>query len=725
MIMRKYLLLLCICLLATLDAMAQLPHDFRSEQIFLGVSSTEWQLNDSIDVQGVVVCPVTKGMEPYSRYLYIELISNSDSVMVRQKIACSDDGNFHAMIPTDAVLSGGIYYLRAYTNLMRNFSEESFTLQPLLIGKSFPKRGNDIRHNLKCEIYPDGGFVAENHIQGITVYLSENRGNAIVNAEVALMSNDGDTICTGSTSSSGLINFKYIPQTGKRYTVVTNYHSGRYVADVPEAVSDRMKLQCVAMGNRLKFEILNANKDLKNYRLHIYNKENGLISIDNIKTSGIIALDRKAMLTTAFLTDATGAIISEATAITKYDMQAMPSIPDTLSAMDFASLSKEISDGKRIRLRLTDDDQWMTFAESELLYLSDYRSTLPFPENFFKEDASERATDLQAWISTATFKRFAIADAITKDSAIYVNMPETAMTITGTVIGMDRHPCKGGTIVAYNTENNCVYDNEIGNDGRFRMAVDDFDEGTTFFLQTMDKREKPIESQIEIDDETYPAVTKHPQYTLALPEFAESEIDVNGIMTGITLADVVVKARIHRDEPISREKFYGLAYMDRTRIEQRNCLTLLDIIKAIPTVKVMYTGKDENPWLIYTTRGTSTLNGKVSLPLLIDGTRISNEQNDITLNMLAEEVEEVEVLRPWQALAYTWGAIDGAIKVITRGPTKKSKIKSKGTYYTPTGLSTLKSTKEEKITSGKHRLLIDIISQEGVTSYERDVVITE
>ncbi len=727
--MKKSILIFLMCLLATTNAMAQLPHDFRSERIFLGVSDTEWGLNDTIDVKGMIVCSVTNDMIPYSKYLYIELINSSDSVMVRQKISCDDEGNFTARIPTDEVLSGGVYYLRAYTNLMRNFSSESFALQPLLIGKTFPKDNHNFDYNLKCDIYPDGGYIVENNIQGITIALSEDNGRAIADADVSLIENGGDTICAGKTSMSGLLNFKYIPQSGKRYMVAVNSNSKRFTADVPKAISNRMKLQCTAAsGNRLKFEILNARKKLDNCRLYIYNKENGIVNIDKVKASGIITMDKHANITTAFLTDSIGNILSEATAIASYDMQELPMIPDTINVNNIATLSNKFANdsSKRIKLRLADNnEQWMPFAESELQYLSDYRSPLPFPENFFRENVTDRASDLQAWMSTATFKRFHIADAVTMDSTIYKSMPETAMTISGTVIGMDRHPCKGGTVVAYNTENNCVYDTDIKNDGRFRMAVDNFDEGTTFFLQTMDKHNKPIESQIEIDNEVYPAVAHHRRYTLSSQTYAESKIDVNGIMTGSTLPDVEVKARVKRDKPISRKKYYELDYTGRSKIEQRNYTTLLDILNGMPTVNVKYSDNEDKLWVISSNRGVSTLNDRVYLPLLVDGTRIPKEQNDMILCMSAEDIEEVEVLRPWQVLAYTWGAIDGAINVVTRRPSKASNISSKGTFYTPKGLSTIKATNTNNITLGQHRLLVDIISQDGVTSYERDVFVTE
>ena len=52
-----------------------------------------------------------------------------------------------------------------------------------------------------------------------------------------------------------------------------------------------------------------------------------------------------------------------------------------------------------------DNDLLASHAETDLNYLSDYESTLPFPAGMYRGDAAERNRDLHAWLSTATFKR--------------------------------------------------------------------------------------------------------------------------------------------------------------------------------------------------------------------------------------------------------------------------------------------------------------------------------
>ena len=655
------------------------------------------------------------------------MLDSSDSVMVRQKVGCDENGRFRARIPTVSVAGVGVYYVRAYTNLMRNFSGENFALQPVLIGEAFPKREKE-NGVLRCSIYPEGGFLVEGQVQGIVASVTDYSGKAISGVKLSVVNDKGDTLCVGKTRTSGLANLKFVPLAARHYKLFVTDNGVTTSLEIPQAYPDRMKLQCAINGNKLMFEVLNANGSLPASRLYLYDKANGLVLIGKGRPSGIVPLGNRLGVTTVFLTDSVGNVLSESSLTSRYRMTELPSLPDTIAADSIGVWLERIgsSDGKSVFARFaTKNECWNQFAESELQYKSDYASPLPFPDNFFKENAKNRSVDLQDWLSTAKFSRFAIRDAIAKDTALYVYMPEMNMTIHGEVSAVYSN-ASGASLVAYNTESNNVYDTTLDKDGRFRMAVDDFADGTSFFLQTMDKRSKPVDSKIILDNDSYPSVSPHEKYSLWQSEYAESKATVNGMMQGGQLPDVVVKARVKRDEHLSTEKFYSYNYVGREKIEQYNYLYLVDILRGIPSVMVRYNPENsKNPWQISSNRGMSTLNANSEgLVILLDGSRVENEQKADVLQMSADEIETVELLRPWQALAYTWGAVDGAIKVMTRGA-DKSKVRSKGIFYTPFGLSVVKGNPKTTVAPGKYRLLMDVVSPTDITSFERDIVVGE
>lgn len=453
--------------------------------------------------------------------------------MVRQKVGCDENGRFRARIPTVSVAGVGVYYVRAYTNLMRNFSGENFALQPVLIGEAFPKRekGNGV---LKCSIYPEGGFLVENQVQGIVASVTDYSGKAISGVKLSVVNDKGDTLCVGKTRTSGLANLKFVPLAARHYKLFVTDNGVTTSLEIPQAYPDRMKLQCAINGNKLMFEVLNANGSLPASRLYLYDKANGLVLIGKGRPSGVVPLGNRLGVTTVFLTDSVGNVLSESSLTSRYRMTELPSLPDTIAADSIGVWLERIgsSDGKSVFARFaTKNECWNQFAESELQYKSDYASPLPFPDNFFKENAKNRSVDLQDWLSTARFSRFAIRDAIAKDTALYIYMPEMNMTIHGEVSAVYSN-ASGASLVAYNTESNNVYDTTLDKDGRFRMAVDDFADGTSSFLQTMDKRSKPVDSKIILDNDSYPSVSPHEKYSLWQSEYAESKATVNGMMQG-------------------------------------------------------------------------------------------------------------------------------------------------------------------------------------------------
>lgn len=331
---------------------------------------------------------------------------------------------------------------------------------------------------------------------------------------------------------------------------------------------------------------------------------------------------------------------------------------------------------------------------------------------------------------------------------IYSHLPEMVMTLSGTVYNENLHPYKNGRVVVYRTDNNCVYDTIVGDDGKFCLAVDDFPEGTEFFVQYITKNEKLVKADIHFDDYTYPAVDKRERWTYA-SIYGESDktVGLHSSLDNLYLPEITVKARARTDRSHETEKFYSTGYKDRETIEEKNYFTLLDILRDIPQVVVKHT---DSGYCLLSTRGGATLkkseSGKlknsfgefdeslnmpmadditaVSMPLIVDGSRYSGSQFDNAMNISAFEIESVEYLRPWQTLAVTFGAMQGAVVVTTRKYKGERTVPSRGTYYRPQGLSEVFGGGKHLYapsSPGRYRVIIDAMDDGVVRSYNRVV----
>ena len=79
--------ILLLCLLCVLNAAAQLPNDFRTEQIYLNPQKHAYMPGDTIDLEGMVTCLAADQSIPFSNYLYIECFNEADSLLLRQKVS--------------------------------------------------------------------------------------------------------------------------------------------------------------------------------------------------------------------------------------------------------------------------------------------------------------------------------------------------------------------------------------------------------------------------------------------------------------------------------------------------------------------------------------------------------------------------------------------------------------------------------------------------------------
>ena len=721
------------------SAMAQRPHDFRSEQIALCAQHAACQPGDTVTVQGQVTCLAANQLAPFSKYLYIELINPDDSVVVRQKVSCKPKGSFTAALPVDPLAAYGIYYIRAYTNLMRNFAPESFATQPLLVGQSFPDFDNITTEGVKCTILPHGGHLCPGALQNITAYVTNYLNDPIADVMLALTTQNGDTITWQRTSPSGLAMLSFIPDQQLSYSLQMMVDSDKKVFPMPKCDASKPLLQASVNGTQVRFALLGAVDNLQQLKLYVYDRMNGISSIALNRTNGSFKLAVAPTMVTLFLTDNNGVTLAQCTAVARPTQEPALHLPEVASVGIPIKLP-EAADGATMMARLLPmNTRWVQPAEAQLCYLADLNSPIPFPEKYLTQPQKQRTADLMAWIGTASFKRFDIAEEVKKDTAIYTYLPDDVMYFRGKVESPSKKPFNNGSLVAYNTESNAVYNAELNKKGEFTIAVDDFDDGTRFFLQAVNKKNKPEAMYVKIDDETFPAPFVDRHLWLGKSQYATSEVTYQGgNWNRQQLPEITVKARTKYDNLHSTTRFYGHSYKDRKTIEERGFLTLFDILKDIPGITIRLVAKSDEEdggfddqfskdnrleldYAIFSSRGPSVLGKANQVVMLIDGQRTPEPLVSL-MQMSSFEIESVEYLRPWQALTYTFGAINGAINVVTRNREKPRDVKSKGTLYTPTGL-TPNATASAPVADkpGNYRLIVDVISPEGIHSYESTV----
>ena len=695
----------------------RLPHDYRSEQIFLCPNNHYYHAGDTIWLQGVVTCNSTPTLLPYSRYVIIELIT-PDTIISRIETELDSLGRFCTVMPTDIRLPNGTYLLRAYTQLMRSFSPKNFAFQPITIAENYIEKVRDTDDTIICRAFPWGGSLASGMVQHITVWLCDKSGIALPGKELALKGSDGSTIDLRTTSANGLAVFSFVPEKGSEYSL---YSTSSYSAEpLAEFKTDdsKPKIQCFIRERKVSFSTSNTHALPEGYRMYGYDCKNGLTKIDAKASHGTFVLGSKPNLFTIFLTDSLNRVLSESSAIGIPELQYSVNAPLTVAVGDsIVPVIEGLSDGAIVVTRLMSGSiSTVEDAASAINISSQLSSPIPMPSAYVSYLNGEKFyNDVTAWLATANFSRFSLPDAIERDSLIYTHLPKLQMSISGNAYLKSGYSLADGSLVVYNTETNDVADATFNKMGDFDIALNNFYGNTRFYFQATDRKELAVKAVFQFPDQTYPAITLPKQL-----QFAVSDSMLHLEHNALELPELTVKAYTKKETNIPTNKFYSVRYKDREEIERRRYVTLRDILRNLVGVRLV---NDE----LVSTRGVATLSGSAHVSLMVDNDLFKNGVNDfkMMLDMSANNIESVEYMPPWKALAYASDAFNGVVHIRTRD-SHIQPPETRGSYFTFTGLApSLPISAPIATKAGNFTLVIDVISPQGIGTFYQDIVVSD
>ena len=695
----------------------RLPHDYRSEQIFLCPNNHYYHAGDTIWLQGVVTCNSTPHLLPYSRYVIIELIT-PDTIISRIETELDSLGRFCTVMPTDIRLPNGTFLLRAYTQLMRSFSPKNFAFQPITIAENYIEKVRDTDDTIICRAFPWGGSLASGMVQHITVWLCDKSGIPLPGKELALKGSDGSTIDLRTTSANGLAVFSFVPEKGSEYSL---YSTSSYSAEpLAEFKTDdsKPKIQCFIRERKVSFSTSNTHALPEGYRMYGYDCKNGLTKIDAKASHGTFVLGSKPNLFTIFLTDSLNRVLSESSAIGIPELQYSVNAPHTVAVGDsIVPVIEGLSDGAIVVTRLMSGSiSTVEDAASAINISSQLSSSIPMPSAYVSYLNGEKFyNDVTAWLATANFSRFSLPEAIERDSLIYTHLPKLQMSISGNAYLKSGYSLADGSLVVYNTETNDVADATFNKMGDFDIALNNFYGNTRFYFQATDRKELAVKAVFQFPDQTYPAITLPKQL-----QFAVSDSMLHLEHNALELPELTVKAYTKKETNIPTNKFYSVRYKDREEIERRRYVTLRDILRNLVGVRLV---NDE----LVSTRGVATLSGSAHVSLMVDNDLFKNGVNDfkMMLDMSANNIESVEYMPPWKALAYASDAFNGVVHIRTRD-SHIQPPETRGSYFTFTGLApSLPISAPIATKAGNFTLVIDVISPQGIGTFYQDIVVSD
>ena len=726
--MRIYCSFILFSIIGVLNSFSQvLP----SEKLFFMSDKVRYEQGDTAWIEGRVMrSDNDTTLIPYSRYVYVELADERDTVLVRQKLVCDSVGNFITRMPIDYWLPG-YYYLRAYSKVMANFAPETLPIFPIQIGEDIDWK--DDTPNLQCEFYPEGGHLVNGFPQNVGLKLVNESGKP-VQLTYRLMSSLGDTLFTQTTSVNGWQVMRFTPLEGMQYRIEADYLGERYALSLPES-KQLPTLQTIVHRNRLVCKVLDSEGKFKRGKLYIYHQSLGLLMLPYQKKDFVMLLNNglSSGLLSIFLANNKGEFVAQSTKwLNRYQPMecqlqekeyqsgellkySWSNLPDSTSSVFFRFIPK-------------DNQLYIPRASVMCRYDSDLISDEVFPT------CNVEKVDVEGWLYSARFKRINVPEALdmgilyTKDKEVVMEMQGYAKTKRGKKL-------RNGSLVAFRESDQQVYDVKLDEQGRFDMFLDDFGSDETFFVQAYNKKGKAGCYEYEFYNDTLPGMYNwnrlkrkdRERFTVEIGDMAVNNFGVNKMNY---LPEVIVKARSHQKQYKSTKQFYSTRYIDTEQLVRRGYSSFRHLVEHFHAYLYWMEGgmaaDDEEEdtsgqYALYSRRGASTMKGG-EVKILLDGMEITPEQAAY-LDM--NTIGAVEYLTPTEAVAVVPFAIAGALLLDTKRNLGISEAESKGIVYVPPmGLSNLNMRKldsEVKVPTspGEYTLLIDLISQnQGIHSFE-------
>ena len=194
---------------------------FPIEQILLETDRQIYMAGEEIQFSCFTYEPVLQKRIELSRIVYVEFFTSNNLVVKQIKIEMEKGyGNGYIEIPKR--VSSGKYYIRAYTNYMKNYGCAGFAyssvtvLNPFIPGK---EDNDDMTSALKrIVVHPDGGSIISNSLNKIVCEFTDESGYPI-SGMGRLLDNSNKIITTFTTDRYGLGSFSFTPLPGNHYRV--------------------------------------------------------------------------------------------------------------------------------------------------------------------------------------------------------------------------------------------------------------------------------------------------------------------------------------------------------------------------------------------------------------------------------------------------------------------------------------------------------------------------
>ena len=669
------------------------------EKVYIHTDRSFYFADDDLWFKAYLVDAFTNNLVNNSNILYVELIS-SDSKIVQKKTVQLSDGTGNGDFHIGNEIMPGQYELRAYTNWMRNFSDEFF-FKKIIYLESAANENSSEKRILKPEsktdiqFFPEGGSLVDN-VQSLVGFKALDSNGYGCDVAGSIISSEGDTVTKFESTHLGMGRFYFTPLKGSTYFAAGRTKAGlEFNTKLPASSADGIVLRTGSVENGRLFLNVTTNQQTlpaiqnKTFKLEIRAHKlfylSAALKISSLRNSFSIPVKEVpegiAILTVsddegkplcerlAYFHNQSGLNVSLIPDNTEYSRRSPVSlnfsVTDTLGKPVLSSISLSVTDaevGKNI-------DIYQSDIASYFLLESEIKGRIEQPGYYFDPLNNDRLKDLDLLLLTQGWRDFKwkyIPDSTRIDYPVEFGFPISGR-LTRQLVNI---PLPSANIsLVLMTGNGYFYSAaKTNSSGNFSFANLRFPGKVTMVISATDERNRPngfihldsiIKTSPKIDYSYIPVRETMPEEVAVLKNEA-IKIDLikkkYSLKDTIELTEVVVSAKKSEVKENSVPQIYSNPdYVFKTDNKTPFFSNIFTMMQGqLPGVTI----SGSPPNISVSIRGAGA-------PLfLLDGTPVDM---DIIAGVSVSEVDRIDVLKTANTLAeFGIRGGNGVISVITK-----------------------------------------------------------
>lgn len=637
-----------------------------------------------------------------SSIVNVELVDAADSVKKRVKLLLVG-GSAHGDFALPDSLRAGRYYIRAYTQYMRNAGSAYFFNLPVIIvnpgsGVVVPP---EVYGQPDLQFFPEGGYLVSGLASRIAFKAVAANGRGIA-VSGTVTDDSGNTVASFASTHLGMGSFELTAKQGTGYRAVVHYAGGgQSTVALPPAVAsgcvlavsypDTNHIRVKVSSSVPRALLLVAQSAGKIY----YTAElpaigSSVIMIDKDKfPSGILQL---TLFTIAgeplnerlvFIRNPDQLRLNISADRPYYGPRQQVSL--NLAAGAEGNFSVAVTDENRVPVN--DDDAPNIMAA--LLLTSDLKGYVEQPAYYFNRPDAKTRDDLDLLMLTQGYRRFEWKPLLENSLPVPRFPAEKSLHISGTVLSESGHPVPQAKVKLFDLDSvRFSRDTLTDAQGRFNFDGLSFDDSSRFIIQARTAKNKrnvnirmdqpvPIVSQKQLRN-SWIIDSSLTAFTLSSSALFAKQREFGLGNHVISLAEVVIRERkelLHHSANLNGPGNADQIFMG-SELERLACTRISDCLQG------RLAGVTFRGGVPYSTRGF------LPMQVIVDGVYVNG---DYLNNLNYTDVQAIEVLRNinYTSIYGGYGA-NGVLLVTTRNGGDEQRapdpIYGRGiTTYYPTG----------------------------------------